>query len=226
MSAVTITTSDVPASFCHGSWQTTWPALVALLSAELSGNVQTFNFGNVTPDAEDRDKPWFRVNADGTPDKLYSYSSGSWLALHPMAPGLVLMYEGSEGSIATLDGGESGTVSASTGPFWERVTAMDARFPVGPGTTANGTSILIGDTGGADEVALTEAQLPSHSHTFNVGATGDDGQGTFIDVRLDAPNTPRQKTTQPTGDDEAHTNMPPYRGIWFVRRTGRLYYRQ
>lgn len=222
---VVIETSEVPSTFCHTSWQTTWPTLVGLLSGQLDGNVQSINFGSTVPDAEDRDKPWFRINADGTPDKVYSYSSGNWMALHPLAAGLIMLYDGSEASINTLDGGESGAVTASTGPFWERVTAMDGRFPIGPGTTANGTNILIGGTGGEDEVTLTEDQMPSHTHTFNIGAVGEEETGVHIDTRQGPDDPARNKTTHSSGGDEPHNNLPPYRGIWFIKRTARLYYR-
>lgn len=230
---VHISSLAVSPTFCHSDWPTTVAYIVSLLQATLEGDIQTINFGSTTPAAEARDKPRFLINADGTPaySSWASYSNGNWLARHPLAPGIIVMYEGTEASITTLDGGETATVSTTTGPFWERVTQMDARFPIGPGTLASGTVVSVGTTGGAETVTLTLEQIPSHVHTIKIGGATQATGGNVIES-AETPDAPQgSKDTLRTGGDEnhetvAHTNLPPYRGIWFIRRTGRLFFRQ
>lgn len=228
MSSIAITTLDVPSNFCHQNWQVSWSFLVGLLRAEAEG--LAYNFGNTTPAAIDRDKGWFRTNADGTPDGWYAYANGNWLmrALLP-APGAIILWDGSAAGIDTLDGGEVGAVTTTTGPFWERVTAMDAKFPLGPGTLPGGTVVNVGDTGGAEDVTLDLDQIPSHDHgipnkkllhqTLSSGIL-EQGSGNNISLA----------TFQAEGGDSndvtvAHNNMPPWRGIFFIRRTQRIYHR-
>lgn len=228
MSDVAITTLDVPQSFCFQSWQSAWPTLVGLIrgSVEVGGGI---NFGNTTPAPEDRDKPWFRTNADGTPDKLYSFASGNWLALHPVPPGLMMLYDGSSASIVTLDGGENAPVTTTTGPMWERVTAFDAKFPLGVGTLGDGTVVNVGDTGGSQEVTLALENIPAHDHglpnrkvmiqTLNAGNLAQSGGDNVSVVTF------QSEGGNPDGSTEPHGNMPPWRGTFFIRRTARLYYR-
>lgn len=230
MSEIAITTLDVPTTFCFTSWQQSWPTLVSLLMANQEGNQQFINFGSTTPVAEDQDKPWFRTNADGTPDKFYSYSSGNWLALHPIAPGLIVWWNGALASVPTLDGGEAGAVSPTTGPFWEQLTQMDGRFPLGPGTLTDGTVVAVGGTGGNQKVTLNLSQIPAHTHTVKIGGQGDVAGGSIIES-VQNPDSPQgQKETLSAGGDAggntvAHDNMPPYYGIYALKRSTRLYYR-
>ena len=64
------------------------------------------------------------------------------------------------------------------------------RFIVGSGTDAGGTHD-VGDTGGANSLTLTEAQLPAHTHGAGTLATNETGDhyhldGTVVDVTEDA----------------------------------------
>src|SRR5574342_502464 len=132
MGNVLLSTAVVPTDFCFTSWQESWPSLVALLSGQFNRSGTGINFGNQVPAMIDQDKPWFRTNSDGTPDRLYSFSGGLWLAKHPLPPGAVIMYEGTEASIETFDGGEGGPIGPTFGAFWEKVSEMNARSPIGP----------------------------------------------------------------------------------------------
>lgn len=200
---------------------------MTLIQGTLEGNVQSINFGSTTPAAADRDKPWFRIGADGTPDKFYSYSNGSWLARHPIVPGIVCLYEGSSASITTLDGGESAVITTTTGPFWEQVTQMAGRVPLGPGTlTLSGTVVAVGDTGGVDRHTLTVSEMPAHTHDLRVGGSGQADAGSIIETALNQDTPQGTAVTQSSGGGTSHQNMPPYLGIFAIRRTARLYYRQ
>lgn len=239
-----ITSSQVPVNYCYTNIQADWPRLVKLLSVEFSGAQTTINYGSDTPSPEDRDKPWLKLNADGTPDKRYEYYNGVWIALHPMAPGIITMYEGSEASIETFDGGEAGSVTSVSGPMWEKVTEINGRFPIGPGTTPDGTVVSIAGTGGSDAYSLNIARENLPSQPLYVGVEGstainetDDNlkplgylrTGGGVEVDYTQATTLRTKVarTSDLGDGEAleFTQLPPYYAMWFIRRTARLYYR-
>jgi hypothetical protein len=226
---VNISTSDVPPSYCPSSIQVDWPFLVALLSAELAGANFTFNYGPDTPAPDDQDKPWFKTDANFLSERWYTFSSGAWVSLHPEAPGSVKMYEGLEATIETYDGGEAGTVTATTGPMWEKVTALNGRFPLGPGTLASGTVVAVTNTGGEEKHELTEEELPNITIQTKQRSDLQDGGGsiahfthaTFPGDTVDVD----EFGGDADGETVAHNNMPPYYGIFFIRRTARTHYR-
>lgn len=234
MSAVNISTASVPASWCNLSLQEIWPKLVSLIAAELAGANNTFNDGDTTPVPDDQDKPWTPPGFSGSnpPAAVYHYINGAWIMPHPIAPGLGMMYWGTELSITTLDGGEAGVVTETTGPMWEKVSALDGRIPMGPGTLQPSTRTLsVTGTLGADEHTLTRAELPNVQVDTPLKRRTDlvdGGNSTALfetsftlssSVSVDVP-------AEPLGDGEAHENLPPVYGTWFIRRTARKYYRR
>lgn len=229
---VTISTASVPEGYCGGTLQTVWPFLISLMQAELAGANSTFNFGPTTPAPDDQDKPWFRTNADGTPDRLYVYSGGSWVAKHAIPAGAVWLYEGSEGSIPTFDGGEAGVVTATGGPMWEKVSQLDGRFPIGPGTVGS-TTIGVGDTGGTHEHTLTMENIPKHTHSIDGRPYIGTGNITPVKVIIDDDYNPAVTNAQDTGSAGGQSDgttkvvphLNPYRGIFFIRKTARTHYR-
>lgn len=221
----------VPEGTCYTSPAFDWPLLVSLITANLSGSLDTVNTGSSTPAAEDRDKPWVRTNSDGTDDGVWAYYNGYWVQKHPLPVGAVMMYEGAEADIDTFDGGEVGAVTNITGPFWETVDEMAARSPIHPGTLPSGTLINIGTDLGEEKHQLTVAELPAHTHPFDTtngaqvltkvtsGKSGDINQTGSLDYSF--ANAP-----QNTGSDTAHNTIHPVRSIWFIRRTARTYRRR
>jgi hypothetical protein len=227
---LTVRTNPIPEGFCFTGFGPggNWLDLIALLYVRFPSDLTLFNFGSTTPSADKRDRPWIRTNSDGTPDQLYVYAMGSWLAKHQMPTGIVCMYDGTEASIDTFDGGEAGAVTSISGPFWEKVSDMDGRFPVGPGELTPSTTVLaVGDTGGEDEHVLTSAEMPEHVHVVP-GSVTPQGNGDF-DVTGGTGGSPAvypgTSNSEPTGDDDPHNNLPPYRAIWFIRRSSRIYRR-
>lgn len=84
---------------------------------------------------------------------------------------------------------------------------LNGRFLVGT------TDIdAVGQTGGEEEVTLTEAQMPTHFHLYTPTVTNN--------LDLEAPGAPDilgagvlplvSSSTQPAGGSEAHENRPPF----------------
>jgi microcystin-dependent protein len=106
------------------------------------------------------------------------------------------------------------------------------RVPVGVGTLGSDTYAL-GALGGAARVTLTEAQMPSHSHSGDTSTNGSHG-GHFPgsqylaqagpDFGLAAWNSggsgngnhSHSLNVDDTGGDQAHENRPPYLALNFL----------
>ena len=71
-----------------------------------------------------------------------------------------------------------------------------------------------GDTGGAESVTLTEAQLPSHTHQNHVSSSTS---GTAY-VAADGGNGSDDSQTGAVGNDEPHENRPPYYAVAYIQK--------
>lgn len=221
-----IVESGTPEGLCYSTLSADIPIIAQYLRAVFDGN--EINSESSTPPAENRDRPWHRTNADGTDDGWWTFYNGFWIQKHPMAIGSVIMFEGTQGDIETFDGGEAGAITNITGAFWQPVTEMAARSPIHPGTLASGAVINVGDNIGQEKIVMTLANLIEHDHditVFSSGATGGDGGEIFNEPD---PGEERIRTTHTEGSNppDGMDNMHPSRGIWFIRRSARLYRRR
>lgn len=195
-----------------------------------------------TPAVEDRGKLWHKRTGspDGAPSgRLYAYYGGAWVSPNPVAASSDerRVFVGSEADVWSYDGGDGTdpTVTPPTdaaGAMWEVDHDFDFRFPLGAGTSPKPTTVAVGDTGGSEEVTLTKDQLGGHTHTGtltggpNLGAAGgtsgvDEGNGDR------EPITEKYSWTvdiDPAGNNDPHSNMPPFLSVFFIRRTARVYY--
>lgn len=88
-----------------------------------------------------------------------------------------------------------------------------------------GDGIQLGQKGGAENVALTVAQMPGHTHQArgnSANATANALSGNVIASHLngfhdsDASNTPLLAgSTSSVGAGQAHSNMQPYQAVTF-----------
>ena len=153
---------------------------------------------------------------------------------HYVPSGGIIMWSGSVASVPSgwyLCDGTNGTPNL-TGKF---IVHADAD---------SGGTYAPGDTGGADSVTLTEAQIPGHTHTFS-GSTNTTGAHTHT-VSHSAVSgvsaggyiaggspTPSTTTTTSTAGDHAHTfsgttastgggssheNRPPYYALAYIMK--------
>lgn len=91
------------------------------------------------------------------------------------------------------------------------------KFILGAGTTYS-----VGETGGAEKVSLTAAQLPSHSHIMTMAM---DGNSQHIHTNLQYVSTGADTVTNTTnistttaGNSQPHNNMPPYYTLCYIMK--------
>lgn len=170
-----------------------------------------------------------------TTGQIVQVNAGGTLGLADQADtfptGGIIMWSGTIATIPTgwaLCDGTNGTPN------------LTGRFVV----HADGSTYAPGATGGSDSVALTEANMPSHSHTFS-GTTnttgahthqvawsvaeGGSGAGSRVE---NYPSTYARSTssagdhshtfsgtTSSTGSGTAHENRPPYYALAYIMKT-------
>lgn len=201
-----------------------------------TGDASFFNDGDTTPTPDNQAFPWTPTSFSGSnpPAFIYHFVDGAWIMPNPMPTGAVIMFRGLEADIDTFDGGEIGAITATTGPMWAKVSALDARIPIGPGTlgTAPTTrTIAVGGTLGEDKVTLIEENIPldeisayslaDGANLTTVGLIADDDRNSSPN-----PDPIHSSGGDSTGATVAHENMPPVYGIWFIERTARKFYRR
>jgi hypothetical protein len=227
---VTLTAGTLPGGFCPVNEQERFNEYAKRLTGQLPGSYSTIVFQAAKPSVADQDKLWVRTNADGTLDRSYTFSNGIWRSPHAIPPNFTMLYWGDISSIDSFDGGAAGTVTATAGPFWAEVTEARGRFPIhpDPNKVLLTTPVSVKGTGGEELHTLVPGALPDHVHQL-VGANLaiQYGGGTLAAAFLkrDVAGTSVVETVETSGgNNKAHNNMPPYIGLYLLRRTARLYY--
>lgn len=242
---VTITkTANVPEDYCFTTWDALIQKVADNIAGELAGSGTLPTFGKDTPDSSSRDRPWIRLNANGSLDRIYVFWNGLWVAPHqtPAAGSERRIWVGTTGALETYDGGASGDVTDVSGPFWEVDTAFEAKFPVGVGTFESTATVSVNGTGGAEQTTLLVGNLAAHAHIIAIEQEGSSG----IEVPSEATGYFRGKGSETLqfveggsstnsgntredggnaeGEAEPFSNLPPYIGVYFIKRTARVYY--
>ncbi len=136
-----------PPGYCPSSQQQFANDVATALEVFLPAE---FVFGILSPTqptVEQRDRVWLKQDpSTGLITGIYTWLTviGQWGRLHWQS-GVVPVYErrlyvGTEASVESYDGGSSGTVSLSTGPYWTVDHDLDNRVPIGAATVPVGTS--------------------------------------------------------------------------------------
>jgi len=76
----------------------------------------------------------------------------------------------------------------------------------------------LGDSGGADEHQLTEAEMPSHDHFVVSSAEVASTAGSNIRAYL-GNNRATARPSSITGGDQSHNNMPPFLALNYIIKT-------
>jgi microcystin-dependent protein len=138
----------------------------------------------------------------------------------------------------------------TTGAMWQTDTNFSFRFPLGVGTNPTAydgnpaNAVAVGGTGGEERHVLTAAELKKHTHFLansqaadvtgvwptaaqNIAVEGG-GAGTADFAYAFSPSksaaAPDVGLSGETGGDQSHQNMPPFIGVYFIKRTARKFY--
>lgn len=186
--------------------------------------------------------------------RWFTWNGSVWVSPHPILPNSKErhIWTGTELELWNSDGGDGTDPSAiaptdTTGAMWQVDSAFSFRFPIGVGTNQTAydgnpaNSAAIGATGGEERHQLVEAELAKHTHILaNNGINSDayvladeyiTSKGTdstsALSYYLDkspANAAPNVGKVAETGGDKSHENMPPYLGVFFIKRTARKFY--
>jgi hypothetical protein len=203
-----------------------------------------FNFGPTYPAINNRIYPWLDENG-----QWWIYDQGFWLRKNPVTAAYERrIYVGTTTDLLSYDGGDgTATATSTTGPMWEVDTEFEARFPVGVGAfVASGAVAVMGKATstaivGEDQHKLTLPELAAHTHNVAIkvfGHGGEDGDRSAADGGTTSNTVTNNTTVFPTstldpdldasavsaGGDIAHNNLPPFYGVYFIKRTIRVYY--
>lgn len=129
-----------------------------------------------------------------------------------------------DGSLVPISENETlfnliGTTYGGDGEQYFALPDLRGRVPV-----HTSFDVILGQTGGAEEVTLTAAQIPNHTHPLQVSSTAASSRSAF-GVPATTPSDPAWVSdvatdsmgfTTPAGGSQPHTNMQPYLGLSYI----------
>jgi hypothetical protein len=227
LTLITLTAPSLPANYCPASYQKLANDIIGGTQATFNSTIGNsfFNFGPTYPAINNRIYPWLDENG-----QWWIYDQGFWLRKNIVAASGYdrRIYVGTTTDLLSYDGGDgTATATSTTGPMWEVDTEFEARFPVGVGAfVASGAVAVMGKATstaivGEDQHTLTIPEMPAHTHNFFPLVTADANNGGANGVQY---GTTANVATSSTGDGTAHNNLPPFYGVYFIKRTIRVYY--
>ena len=228
LTLITLTAPSLPANYCPASYQKLANDIIGGTQATFNSTIGNsfFNFGPTYPAINNRIYPW--LDQDGN---WWIYDQGFWAYKNPIAAGGFdrRIFVGTTTDLLSYDGGDgtSGTPTNYTGAMWMVDTLFDARFPVGAGAFAASGAVAVNGTAtatsivGEDQHTLTVPEIPAHTHNFFPLVTADANNGGANGVQY---GTTANVATSSTGGGAAHNNLPPFYGVYFIKRTSRVYY--
>lgn len=246
LTLITLTAPSLPANYCPASYQKLANDIIGGTQATFNSTIGNsfFNFGPTYPAINNRIYPWLDENG-----QWWIYDQGFWLRKNPVTAAYERrIYVGTTTDLLSYDGGDgTATATTLTGPMWEVDTEFEARFPVGVGAfVASGAVAVMGKTtstaiAGEDQHKLTLPELAAHTHNVAIkvfGHGGEDGDRSAADGGTTSNTVTNNTTVFPTstldpdldasavsaGGDIAHNNLPPFYGVYFIKRTIRVYY--
>lgn len=227
LTLITLTAPSLPANYCPASYQKLANDIIGGTQATFNSTIGNsfFNFGPTYPAINNQIFPW--LDQDGN---WWIYDQSLWTRKNPVvANGFDRrIFVGTTTDLLSYDGGDgTATATTTTGPMWMVDTEFEARFPVGVGAFgASGAVAVMGKATstaivGEDQHTLTIPEMPAHTHNFFPLVTADANNGGANGVQY---GTTANVATSSTGDGTAHNNLPPFYGVYFIKRTGRVYY--
>ena len=137
----------------------------------------------------------------------------SFASVEAFVSGMILIWSGAANAIPTgwvLCDGTNSTPNLS------------GKFVVG--YESGNSEYAVAQTGGAETVTLSEANMPAHTHTATTkGTSGSHSWTQFGAGRNDwnypGENSRGSATTNSTGGGTAHENRPPYYALCYIMKT-------
>jgi len=247
LTLITLTPPSLPVSYCPLNYQNLANDIIGGTQAVFNSTIGNsfFNFGPTFPAINNRIYPWLDENG-----QWWIFDQGFWVYKNPVVAGSYerRIFVGTTNDLLSYDGGDGTAVAGDTsGPMWMVDTLLDARFPVGVGAFAASGSVAVLGTAtstsivGEDQHLLTTAEMPTHTHQVSIktfGHGGNDGDRVAADGGTSSPTLTNNVTVFPsstldpdvdaiaanTGGNAAHNNLPPFYGVYFIKRTSRIYY--
>ena len=233
LTLITLTPPNLPIGYCPTSYQTLANDIISNTQATFNSAIGNsfFNYGPTTPTLNNQVYPW--LDEDGN---WWVRNQGNWARKNPVPINSLerRIFIGTTTDLQTYDGGNTNAPSAFSGPMWEVDTAFEARFPVGAGTFATSGVVSVNGTttstavAGEDKHTLVVGEIPSHTHQIldqyiNLVQRGTADSSVFSPTNR-SEGTANLLPTTSSGGSAAHNNLPPFYGVYFIKRTSRVYY--
>ncbi len=233
----------LPSGFCPTDLQSMANGFAAIYSVILSAGTGLNVVASSTKPA-DTSSVWLQLDSLGRPVRVYYFANGAWLSMHPLVPGHIMIWDQALPNFATFDGGDANPISPVSGPMWEEVTELRARFPIGAGTLPSTLVLAVTETGGEEKHTLVSAETPAHTHfefadkistvenqviaTEQTARRRNSGSGDDYQMVRAVEEATLGLTSSFGGDGAgattAHQNLPPYYTVYYLRRTQKLFY--
>jgi len=235
LTLITLTAPSLPVGYCPTNYQQLANDIIGGTQANFNSAIGNtfFNFGPTTPALNNQIYPWLDNNGF-----WWVFQGGYWSRQNPVtASGNERrIFVGTSTDVLSYDGGDGTVYSGNpyAGSMWEIDSSFDARFPVGVGTFAASGAVSVQGTTtstavvGEDKHTLVTAEIPSHTHQIldqyvNLVQRGTADTGVFSGTNR-SEGTANLLPTTSSGGSSAHNNLPPFYGVYFIKRTGRVYY--
>jgi hypothetical protein len=235
LTLITLTPPSLPIGYCPTNYQQLANDVISGTQANFNSAIGNsfFNFGPTTPTLNNQVYPWLDNNGN-----WWVFQGGYWSRENPVAANSSerRIFVGTSADVLSYDGGDGTVYSGNpyAGSMWAIDTNFEARFPVGAGTfAASGVVSVNGTTtstavAGEDKHTLVTAEMPSHTHQIldqyiNLTQRGSADTSVFSATNRSEGVANLLPTTS-SGGDAAHNNLPPFYGVYFIKRTARVYY--
>ena len=212
-----IIAETVPSGICVQTNQDIVDLVQNYAHVQFNETYALFNFGASTPPVDQQDRPWLKLNADGSFDDVYVYFNGAWTPKERFAKGDIIMTTGTEAA-SNVDPWRSCVAGIGTVHSVD-VPDLSDRFIIGAGNTYE-----VGDMGGENTVTLDATTIPSHQHTipcYGPVETTPDLYGTVAapgTARVTEPASSSTSTlmlSSNVGGGQAHENKPLYYALLY-----------
>ena len=242
LNLITLTAPTLPLGYCPATYQNLALDIINGTQAAFNSTVGNsfFNTGASAPAVNNQIFPWF--DNDG---QWWIFSGGVWTRENPTPAlsGERKIWVGTISDLQAYDGGDGTAATPSTyaGAMWEVDAAFSARFPVGVGAFAASGSVAVTGTttstsiAGEDKHLLIESEIPTHNHNVRVEtANGVAVSNLMCTDFTEKPagngnndfsfQTGIHVVADNFGGGLSHNNLPPFYGVYFIKRTARAYY--